>query len=213
MNKILALGTLFVFFLSGCGVSNNRNIHTQIISNPPGASIYVDGSYEGIAPLSLTYVIDGSKYDFMRIGRVEARWRSGARASVVPRLATSNSYPKVVLNRPTNAEGIEKDLEYVRERQEALEEAELRKEIAREYARQARSEAQRKAQVNCGLEMMRTGRLPSANCGRPTQKAPAAPVYNSAITVGGTDICPLEPALGRYSHSTQKGMNKICYYK
>lgn len=213
MKRFFILGALCLGFLSGCGILNNRDIHTQIISNPPGASIYVDGSYEGIAPLTLTYVIDESKYDFMRIGRVEARWRSGARTSVTPRLSTSNSYPKVILNRPAKAEGLEKDLEYVREREEALAEAELQKEIAREYARQARSETQRKAQVSCGLEMMRTGRLPSSNCSSSQTKAPVAPVYSSAITVGGADICPLDPSLGRYSHSTNKGMNKICYYK
>ena len=149
MTRLFVLSALCLSFLSSCGVLNNRDIHTQIISNPPGASIYVVGSYEGIAPLTLSYVIDESKYDFMRIGRVEARWRSGARASVTPRLSTSNSYPKVILNRPAKAEGLEKDLEYVREREEALAEAELQKEIAREYARQARSESQRKARVNC----------------------------------------------------------------
>ena len=37
--------------------------------------------------------------------------------------------------------------------------------------------------------------------------------YKSAITIGGTQICPISPSLGMYSHSTNSGLRKICYYK
>ena len=39
MTRFFILSTLCLGLLSGCGVLNNRDIHTQIISNPPGASI------------------------------------------------------------------------------------------------------------------------------------------------------------------------------
>ena len=36
--------------------------------------------------------------------------------------------------------------------------------------------------------------------------------YQSAITIRGTQICPLDLNLGSLSHQTSKGLNTICYY-
>ena len=206
------LSFAFLWLVVSCGALNNRDITATIVSNPPGASIYVDGSYEGMAPLQLKYIVNDSKQSFFTIGRVDARWQSGTSASKDTRLATNNSYPKIILNRPTGAAGLDDDLAYARKREENLAEAELRKEIAREYAREANKQKRAQNQINMGLEMMRTGKLPTVGSNSQSNTK-NQPVYRSAVTVGGADICPLNVSLGNYSHSTRKGMNKICYYK
>ena len=117
------------FFIASCGTYSERTIQTTISSDPPGASIYVDGEYQGIAPLKLRYKIDESKYNYLTPGRVVARWRSGATASRSPKIRTNKSVHTVLLKRPSNVAGLDKDLAYVREREEALEEAECGKKL------------------------------------------------------------------------------------
>jgi hypothetical protein len=65
-------------------------------------------------------------------------------------------------------------------------------------------------QIQLGLEMMSTGKLPT---GKSNTIKNSTPNYKSAITIGGVDICPRDPSLGFFSHSTSSGLNKICYYK
>ena len=203
-----------IFFLASCAQSQ-KEIKLSIYSEPTGATIIESGRIMGQAPLILYYEANAEeiKFEQMRINALTAKWASGATVTNDPEwLNTSSSAYELTLRRPAYAAGLDIDLQYAekvnateRERAEAEAERQLRADLARASRYQGSQN-----QIAMGLEMMRTGQLP--NAGLSTQK-PNPPVYNGAITVGATDICPLSPNLGRYSHSSRRGMNKICYYK
>lgn len=205
---------LTIFFLASCAQSQ-KEIKLSIYSEPTGATIIESGRIMGQAPLILYYEANAEeiKFEQMRINALTAKWASGATVTNDPEwLNTSSSAYELTLRRPAHAAGLDIDLQYAekvnateRERAEAEAERQLRADLARASRYQGSQN-----QIAMGLEMMRTGQLPNAGLSR--QKS-NPPVYNGAITVGATDICPLSPNLGRYSHSTRRGMNKICYYK
>ena len=55
--------------------------------------------------------------------------------------------------------------------------------------------------------------LTESGCaGQPRYENSRNGIFKSAITISSTGICPRDGALGRFSHSTVSGFNRICYY-
>ena len=208
-NKVIFLSLLLFTLLPACSANGPKTISLNIYSEPEGATIISDGKVWGQTPLILKYT--ASKADVqagsIKINPITAKWKSGATAILeYDGLITKHSSLQVTIRRPAGVAGLNTDIEVANGLKATREKIQLQRELAN-----VENNAQRKQnQIAAGLEMMRTGKLPTFEN---NVKSSIPPVYSSAITVSAVDFCPLTNSLGRYSHSTSKGLNKICYYK
>lgn len=83
-------------------------------SDPPGASVYENGRYWGVAPLKLKYALPGKFKECTTLNPVMVRWVSGAEASIDDLKACPENGKKLQFSflRPTGIPGADIDARY-----------------------------------------------------------------------------------------------------
>ena len=86
-------------------------------TQPPGAMIYSGGDAWGVAPQTRVYT-GNQNYGSITTGEVTAVWASGAKARMSVNLPLGQGDRQIVISRPVDAPGLDRDLSYAAQLQQ-----------------------------------------------------------------------------------------------
>ncbi len=119
--KVTTACCIFLSLIGGCSTLPRNEAALTVYTQPPGAMLYEGDTAWGMAPQKRTY-FGNANLTTARTNPITAIWASGAQITKTVTVTMGRSDQYVVLSRPPDAPGLDKDLAYAAQlRQQQIE--------------------------------------------------------------------------------------------